>query len=158
MIDFDPHISKDLAKNFIEHGGIKEIVLTKYNLPADRAERLGLSQYEEDILSLEIRVKARRNSFFKGINTSLKKFVNDPNTQFFNTKELRNIGFDGTHKISVVSSFNGSRRTIDLAETGQIRPYYDISGDVHVDKSGHPVFESIDKIANEMLKEFLNEI
>lgn len=159
-LDLKGFVSKELAKSFIQDGGIREIILTKYNLPSDKTDRLGLSEYQDDILSIEIRVKAKRTRWFKGLNSKIKKYVNDPNARFFDTKELRSIGFDGAHKVSVVSKFNGNRRTIDLSETGQIKPYYDIEadGELEKEKNGHPKFESIDSIANKMLTEFQDEI
>ena len=61
------------------------------------------------------------------ISAGLKKYVKDANSDFFEVKELEDIGFDGTHKIKVRSKYNGTTRTIDLSDTGQIRPYYDVN-------------------------------
>src|SRR5690606_35563672 len=147
-----------LASVFIDGGGIKEIILRKYNLPADEADKLGLKQYTKRISSVEIRVKAKRHETFPGLNAGIKNSLRAPNAQFSDSKQLRDIGFDGTDKISVVSRLDGKERTIDLSDTGQIRPYYDIDGELKKEPSGHPQFDSIDQIAKKLLTEFLDEI
>lgn len=157
IIDFNPLVSRELARTFVDDGHIKEIVLTKYNLPSDRVERLGLKEYQEDILSIEVRIKAKRKSWFTGINKKLKNFVGDGDPRFFDVRAIRELGFDGNHEVKVVSKLNGNNRTIDINNFGEIRPYYDISKDVERTKGGHPKFESIDSIAKTLLNELLNE-
>nr|WP_321412844.1 hypothetical protein [uncultured Allomuricauda sp.] len=149
-LDFDQFVSKELARAFVEKGNIKEITFVKNNLPADIAEKVGLKGYQREIKSLELKIKAKSRL---AINDKAAKFMNDPNTSFFEVETLESLGFDGDHKIKVKSKFNGNTRTVDLSETGQIRPYYDIDGDIKKNKDGHPVFESIDKIAKELIKE-----
>lgn len=158
VIEFNPFVSKELAETFITKGGIKEVVLRKYDLPEDIADKYHLREYTKKILSVELRIKAKPKMFFTGLNKSVKSFIADANTKFFDVKELKQLGFDGSHKISVISRFNGTDRTIDLSDTGQIRPYYDIDNKVEKEKSSHPKFESIDKEAKQLLEEFLNEI
>lgn len=152
-IDFNPLITPELAKEFATKGGVKEIIFTRYNLPSDKVDLLGLTKYESSILSIEIHIKAKRNMFLSSLR-DIRKRVADPNTAFLDSKEIKGLGFDGNHKIQVVSNASGVRRKIDLSETGQIRPYYDIDEQVKKEKSGYPSFKSIDEIAVGMLKDF----
>lgn len=157
ILDFSPFVSKKLARSFIEKGSIKELSLRRYNLPSDVIDKLGLGKYEEDILSIELRISAKpRRSL--NVNDRVKKFINNPNAAFFDVKELKSIGFDGENESKIRVELGSSMRTIDLSDTGQIRPYYDIDKDVEKDKDGIPVFSSIDKIANDFLNDIISEI
>lgn len=156
LIDFSPVVSKSLAKNFIEKGNIRELTLRRYNLPSDVVDKLGLIEYQEDILSIELKITAKAKHKI-GINRRVKKFVGDPNTAFFDVPELKKMGFDGESESKVKISLGKNTRTIDLSDTGQIRPYYDIHDEVKI-VGGHPEFESIDQIAKSYLNDLLDDM
>ena len=150
MIDYNQYVSKELAETFAK-GGVKEIILTRYNLPSDKADRMGFLEYSNQIKSIELRVKAKSKMTFANFN--LKKFIDNPNGQFFSARAIKELGFDGSHKISVVSKYGKSERTIDLSDTMKIKPYY-ILDKVEREKSKHPSFNSIDSEAIKLLDEF----
>lgn len=149
-LDIDQFLSKELAKKFVTKGDINEVTLIKNKIPADIASKIDLEGYEEQIKTLEFKVKANQKL---PINDKAAKFMNDPNASFFEIEALENIGFDGEHKIKVKSKYNNNTRTIDLSETGKIRPYYDIDNDIEKKADGHPKFSSIDKVAKELITE-----
>lgn len=149
-LDLDQFVSKELARAFVERGNIKEVTLIKNNLPADIAEKIDMRGYSKEIKSLELKIKAKSRL---NINDKAAEYMNDPNAAFFEVEALKNLGFDGDHKIKVKSSFNGNTRTIELTETGQIRPYYDVDTDIEKSADGHPIFESIDEVAKDLIKE-----
>lgn len=149
-LDIDQFVSKELARAYVEKGSIKEITLIKNNLPADIAEKIDMKGYQKEIKTLELKIKAKDRLPF---NDKAAKFMEDPNTAFFEVEALEDLGFDGSHKIKVKSKYNGNTRTVDLSDTGQIRPYYDIDSDVEKNADGHPTFISIDKVAKELIKE-----
>lgn len=157
IIDFAPFVSKKLAKAFIEKGSIKELSLRRYNLPEDVADKLGILEYHEDILSIELKITAKPKRSIS-INNKVKKFINNPNGAFFDVQELKRIGFDGENNSKIKVMLGKNTRTIDLSDTGQIRPYYDIHDEVEKQKNGHPKFSSIDEIAKSYLEDLLNEI
>ncbi len=154
IVDFNPHVSKELSDHFLSAGNIKEIVLRRMNLPPDLADKLNMSEYYESIHSVEIKIKSKRNKSFGGFGNKVKSFLKDRNAQFFDIPEMRSLGFDGTHNISVVSKVSGNTRTIDLSDTGNIRPYYDINKEVKIDSKGFPTFESIDNASMDLLSDF----
>jgi hypothetical protein len=157
QLDFNPFVSSKLAKSFIENGNIKEFKLIRYNLPSDIADRLGMVGHEEDIMSIELTIKARKNKFLP-FNNKVKRFIENPNARIFELRELENLGFDGEHKSKVKIILGRNKRTIDLSDTMQIRPYYDIDNEVEKDISGHPEFISIDNIAKELIKDIQLEL
>jgi hypothetical protein len=152
VVEFSPFISHKLAQSFINDGDIKEISLRRYNLPTDVTDKLGMESLEEDILSLELKITAKRKRSLH-FNNQVKKFINNPNAVMFDIKELKSLGFNGEHKSSIKVRLGKNTRTIDLSETGQIRPYYDIDEEVKKDASGHPDFDSINNIAIKLLND-----
>jgi len=157
QLDFDPFISRSLASAFIERGSIREFTLTRYNLPTDIIDRLGMVGHEEDIMSIELKIKARKRGALP-LNNRIQRFINNPNARIFSINELGTLGFDGQHKTKVKSTLGNNTRTIDLSDTGQVRPYYDIDNEVEKDVSGNPEFNSIDRIARDLIQELQQEL
>lgn len=157
QLDFDPFVSRQLANAFIERGNIREFTLTRYNLPPDVADKLGMNGHEQDIMSIEISIKAKKKSFLQ-LNNKVKNFIKNPNASIFSIREFENLGFNGEHKSKIKVELNGNTRTVDLTDTGQIRPYYDIDSDVQKDISGHPLFNSIDSIAKKLITDLIAEL
>jgi hypothetical protein len=153
-MEINQYLSKDLAEKFIGQGDIQEISLKKYELPPDLIDKLGLTSSTADILSVELRIVARRQHKLH-LNNKVKKFVKNPNTNFFDIPEVKKLGFDGAadQKTSIKARYGTKTRTIDLGDTMQIRPYYDIDAEVDKDAGGHPVFASIDGLARALAKE-----
>jgi hypothetical protein len=157
QLDFNPFVSQQLARKFIENGGIRELTLIRHNLPTDIADRLGMSGHEEDIMSIELKIKSRRNRFLP-LNNRVKRFIENPNARMFEVRELDNLGFDGSHKSKINVRLGNNNRTIDLSDTMQLRPYYDIDAKVEKDASGHPKFSSIDLIAKDFITDLQKEV
>ena len=156
QLDFFPFVSRQLAQAFIERGRIREFTLTRYNLPSDIIEKLGMVGHEENIMSIELKIKARRNKNLPLIG-KVRNFINNPNARIFTIQELDNLGFDGNHKSKMRIELGGNTRTVDLADTGQIRPYYDVDNEVDKDISGHPTLESIDRVAKKLINDLQEE-
>lgn len=155
-LEFSQFVSKELARQFIENGGVQEISMKRFNLSPDICEKLGIVEYTNEIQSFEFRIKTKRGRYIK-LGDKVKRFLSNENAAFFEIRELENIGFDKNTHSSIKVKLNGNSRTIDLSETGQIRPYYDIDDLVKKD-SGHPVFESIHEIAVSLMSDLVLEI
>lgn len=156
LIELNTLVSKELARNFIERGSIKEISLKKYKMPSDIADKLGLNIQNEDLHLMELRLVSKPKKYFS-INDKVKKFISDPNAKLFEIQELKRLGFIGEYKTSIRAKLNGTYRTIDLSDTGEIRPYYDIDREVEKNKNGHPFFNSIDNIAKDLINDLYAE-
>ena len=64
--------------------------------------------------------------------------------------ELHDFDYD-TVKVEV--DIAGSKKTIDLSDYGKLRVYYDVTSDVHMASNGHPIFASIDEIAQNYMND-----
>jgi hypothetical protein len=157
IVDFSPFVSKQLAKKYLRNGALKEISLKRYDLPPDVIDQLGLKEYAEEILSVEIKIKAKKKGF--SFNDKINTFIDDKNGKFFTIDSLKNIGIDGQHEEKVTVKLGNSSRVIDLSDTLEIRPYFDIDNEVIKDTTtGHPTFKSIDGIAKQYINDIENEI
>jgi hypothetical protein len=156
-IDFDQFLSKTLAKKLIAEGDIKTLTLRRYDLPKDIADYLGIKHNKpKDNFTIEFKVTANHSSKLF-LNNKAKKFVTNPNNAFIEVSEMNKIGFNEDTETSITIMDGGHARTIDLSENMQLRPYYDIDKKVEKDK-GNPVFNSIDKLAKELLVDLDKEM
>ena len=156
VLELSPLVSKELAEVFINEGNIKELSLRRYDFPSDLAGKIGLSNHIEDILCIEFKIVSKPKRYLP-YNNKIKKFINNSNSKLFDIPEFTKLGFNDANKTTIKVKHNGNYRTIDLEDTGQIRPYYDIDREVTKDPNGHPHFESIDDIANNLLSDLYNE-
>lgn len=157
VIEFSPFVSKELAKTLINDGDIQEMELKRYNLPSDITDKVGVIKHKEDILYFSFKIVARKRHRLE-FNERVRKFVDNPNAAMFNVSELKSLGFtDGDHTSSIKVKHGKHLRTIDLSDTGQIRPYYDIEREVEKDIYGHPVFDSINSLAVSLIQDIKNE-
>lgn len=124
-MEVNQYLSKDLADKFIGDGIIQEISIRKYDLAPDVVNKLGLTNSTSDILSVELRITARQRGKLR-VNKRVKRFVRNPNANFFDIPEVKNLGFDGGEgqKTTIKARHGNRTRTINLGDTMQIRPYY----------------------------------
>lgn len=157
MVDFAPFVSKQLAQTYLSNGTLKQITLRRFNLPADVVDHLGLKEYNEDILSVEIKITSKKQGF--PFNDRVSKFIDNKNGKFFDIPNLKKLGMDGEHEEKIKVKLGSSSRTIDLSDTLEIRPYFDIDEQVDKNaKTGHPIFKSIDEIAKQYVADISKEI
>lgn len=157
MLEFNPFVSKEYAKKFIDEGGIREIILKRMSLPSDIAEKFDTNFNIKNIRQLELHIIAENKTFF-GINDRLHRFIDDPNARLFTLQELNDIGFDGEHRELIRVKLGKNTRTIDISHVAQLKPYFDIDLEVEKGSNGHPVFESIDSISRNLILDLNDEI
>ena len=69
--------------------------------------------------------------------------------------ELQDFDYDN---VKVEIELAGSRKTLDLSNIMKLRAYYDITSELVVGPDGHPVFSSIDGIAQDLMGSLLSTI
>ncbi len=152
-IDIAQFLSKELVQQFISKGGIQEVILTRYDLPKDVTNKLNLSAISKEMKGIQIRIMANAKNFL-GLHKEVTSFLEDSNAYFFDALPFKEMGFDDNYELSVKVKSGNKSRIIDLSDSGQIRPYYDIDKDVKKDaKTGHVIFDSIHEKALELLNE-----
>ena len=155
-VEFSNYIPNDLAKEYLSKGKIKEFKIRSYSLPSDLADKLGLKDYKEDISKFEIKIFTKKEGFNFNLNNKLKNFINNTNSKFF---DIQDWGIDGNHSESIKIKVGDNIRTINLADSLKIRPYYNISNDNLIDvETGHPIFKEIDKLAKKLINDINLEL
>lgn len=145
-------IEDNIIKNYISNGNYDKISLTRSKLPKDLCD-LYLGDYEEDgEYQIELNILTKKGADFTKVTKD--KILKNLETYkgFFTSNEFKKIGFDENAKLKIVSELDGNKKTIDLGDTMQIRPYYQV--DVNIDDTGFSDFEHINKKAIELVKSF----
>lgn len=130
-------------------GRVEEVRFTRFGIPHDFTDAYD-SGHNEVEGSVELVVKARKRKHLP-INGRLLQFATGKK-ELANLIALHDINFD-YDDIKVKTKVGKSRRTVDLANPARIRSYHDISGEVQLGKDGHPKFDSIHKLALNLLKQ-----
>lgn len=156
-LEFQPLVTKELMNMFMNDSGIRKVTLTKYINPSDLAEKVRTKDHTEKRIAMELSFRAPRGQFL-GIRKNINKFINDPNSKMFSLKGMKQLGFDNDYTASIQVSHNGNVRTVDLSDTGQVRPYYDIHDEVKIEASGHPNFDSLNASSNKLLNDLIADL
>jgi hypothetical protein len=157
IMEFESLVTKELAKLFLNEGAIRQVILTKYIHPSDLADKVTAKDHKEEKITMEIRFKTTRSGKYD-FRKQVNRFIKDKNSKIFSLKGLDQLGFGKDSHTSIQVVHNGNTRTMDLGDTAQIRPYYDIHSELKFDSSGHPNFDSIDKVVKKLLGDLLTDI
>lgn len=146
------YIEDEIIKNFIEKGEYNSINISRKDIPRDLCNKY-LGGYEEGgEYELELTIKAKRGTDFAD-GTKKRILDNMENYDgFFTSSEFNDLGFDDSTTLKIVSTFDGTTKTIDLSDTNKIRPYYTIS--VDLDTKGFADFVSIRQEAISLVRSF----
>lgn len=154
-LEFSTILSKQVAKEMISTGIFKELLIKKHYVPRDKFDLLDSRSNDETITSevnLVLSLKASQRGKSLGLKKSLSKFLDEKDATAFSIPELDTyIG-----KFPLVSTkirYNGVDRMLDLSESMQIKPMYDISEDVKRDSGGHPLYNDILKVSKSILED-----
>ena len=155
-IEMNPLVPEQLINQYLD-GRIIKLRFIRFNFPEDLADFIYNNQnHVEEEGSTEYVVSVKR-----GGNINLKERFHEVVDGRRNLKDLieiqkiQNFDYDNV-KIEVMIGKN--RRTIDLSHLDRIRAYYDITNDIILGDNGHPDFDSINSIAEQLLKDLLNSI
>lgn len=155
-LEFQPLVTKELMNLFMNESIIRKVTLTKYILPSDVATKVRKKDHDEKPIAMELSFRAPRGGMLD--RKIIKKFVEDPNTKIFSIKGIKQLGFDNNYSAAIQVIHNGNVRTVDLTDTGQVRPYYDVHDEIEQEKSGHPNFISINTSANKLLNDLVIDL
>lgn len=146
------YISPQLLDEFANKSQINQISLTSYKLPDSVIEKLGVDTFAEDFMSMELVIKSRKGGFRKISGDKIRE------SAFYTAEELTELGFN-KDSITIKSTFGKTTRTVDISDTGKMRPYYEPSDDIEIDsETGHPTFDSIHKEGKKLLGEIYAEM
>lgn len=151
LVVFSPQVPGAVVRYLLE-GHLQQLTLISYRVPTDLADRVHLQGNLEDSAIVKTVIKARRNRFL-------------PKPQW-----MRDVLADGARlfeygaaqpeiadEIQITVNYNGNQRTVDLRRPDRMHPYVDCTEEVELDQ-GHPVFESINRYAQQLRNDLAAEM
>ncbi len=129
-------------------GKIESIRFVRFGIPSDIIDAYD-SGHKETEGYVELVVHARKGKSLP-LNNRLKQVIAGKRT----VSEL--IELTETHfeyeNVKVQTKLGGSSRTLDFTNRSRLRSYHDITAQVHLDKNGHPKFDSIHELSLVLLE------
>lgn len=149
-VNFHPMLPQDVAKQYFAKGSISKIRLIKNSIPDDIADKNKEKYKIGEIGSFEYVMNAKRNGALPFIKEPIVKFLNNE-IGLKNIFEIDKIEYDN---IKVELEIGRKKRTINLKNIDNLVGDIDISDDVRFEKNGHPNYDSIKEIAQDIVLEY----
>lgn len=151
-LEINPLVPQSIIDE-LSRGRITKIRLIKYVIPTDIADALNSGGHLETPGTLEMSVRAGRNGSWPVLGNVRDVLEGRRGASRF--LELDGFEYDNA---KVEFDIGGKTRTVDLSDIMKLRSLVDISNDVTVGQDGHPVFNSVDVIANNLLRDVLQDM
>jgi hypothetical protein len=152
VLVLDRLVPTEVIKELMK-GKLLEVQLTTYSKPRDIADKFRFGGNLEAVGSLTIIARAKRNSYLP--DPAWLSNIRKQRTGVVTVPDL--LGKETT-RARIRVEYGGTSRMVDLTDPDHLAPYIDISGDVAIDRNGHPKFESIDTHAGKLQEDLLAEL
>jgi|LDZT01.1.fsa_nt_gi hypothetical protein len=158
VINMFPLVPEQLIRELFSKGEPKKLRYIKFGINRDIADVE--NDHKEDEYNIELSISAKRNKYFQIRDEICDSISNckplDEIMGHFRDKdkfdrviELHDFEYD---IVKLQLSINGTPKIIDLSNPYKLRPIHNITDEVEIGVDQHPIFESIDKIAKDLLK------
>jgi len=155
MIEFRPHVPHKVFE-YLEEGKVKKMIIRKFRVPDDIADRYSLRDVEEEDAYLEMSINTRRGKSFGSADFLRDLIQNDRSVS--DVAEIE-IDPDEDEKISVEVRYRGKVRKVDLRDPRTITPTLGLTeDDIEISDTGHPEYESIKAYSFELLQDLREEL
>lgn len=153
-VEFNPLTYENLLNEYLDGGQLKAIRLVKFDMPDDIATAFELQDHLEEEAYVELVVRSRKNRSL-AVLEKIKEAFRGGGRRYLEEDEWNRLIEIPDFEYNVIKAeleINGKRKVIDLTNPYRLRSYYDITDDVEIGDNGHPVFRSINGLANELLE------
>lgn len=148
VLEYNQFVARQLAAKIADEGNLTKIIMKRRNLPPNIEDQFGVRELGVDIGDIRLEIATR--GLFR--REGLKKYLKGENAAFFEIPlGAQELGFDGRHKTFLKFEIGGKTRTVDMSDSGKLRPYFDIDAEVERLPNKHPKLESIDAIAKQLI-------
>lgn len=154
-LEMSPYASKKALLNMIRESSVSQISIKKYNNTSDDWDKYRDRAGKNSELNSQFILTAK-NIFGSYTKSEIESFIDDPRANFFQLKELENLGFNGNLETSVRLEKDGREKIVILNDVEKFKLSFDVSNDIKFDSNNHPNFISIDNEAKYLLKEHFN--
>lgn len=147
-----------LFKRTLKESGFKKLRYRKHSLPKyldNVIDNKINNDKDRKYYDIELVISAKRQIAGVDINKKLERVV-DENTSFLELAPIDGFDFDEVYADVVVGKY---RRTVNISNPNRFGAVYDISKNVTFEEDGQPKFDSIKKIATDILvDDILNNV
>ena len=149
----NPLVPQQLIDEYLKNGRLTKMRFIRYSLPTDLADAYDKGGHVENEGTAEIVFMPRRGQglpFLEKIGEAIAG-----NLEIKEIYELTDYEYEN---VKVEIDVRGSKKTLDLSDVMKMRAYVDITSDVRLNIDGHPDFNSIDNIAQDLLSSLLADL
>ena len=147
-----PLVPSQLIEQYLNNGRILKLRFIRFSFPPDIADAYDSQSHIEDEGYTEYVISARRKGHIPIVGRILE--IINGQRQLNELIEIREFEYDN---VKIEIDINGNRRTIDLSDISKLRAYIDVS-DVRLGDDGHPLFESINQVAQKLLQDLQTQL
>jgi len=152
-LQINPLVPSRLINEYLNNGRILKLRFIRFSFPPDIADAYDTQYHVEEEGYTEYVISAKRRGSIPILGRILE--VLNGQRQLNELIEIQSFEYD---KVKVEVDLNGNKRTIDLSDMSKLRAYIDVSQSVRLGNDGHPLFESIDEIAQGLLQDLWTQI
>lgn len=153
QVEVNPLVPQQLINQYLQGGRVTKLRFVRFSIPADVTDAYDAGGHVEEEGHVELVVSARRNRRLPIIGRV--RDVIDGRRNVREMVELHDFEYD-TVKVEI--EMEGSRRTIDLSDVMKLRAYYEVTSELQIGPNGHPVFNSIDGVARDLMGGLLDSL
>jgi hypothetical protein len=151
------HIPKEAEKKMKEKGLVNSVMLRRYHLPSNKAEKILGLQYVPEEVNVEVKITGLKN--VTGFSKKIRDFLTGKITQLIDIEPLSDYGIDGKHDVVVTYEHDGKTANGKLSNDFKLSPtYYLEEKDVVRNILNHPTFDCINDYCTSFLEVLKKEI
>lgn len=155
MLEFRPHVPHKVFE-YLEQGQIKKIVIRKFRVPDDIADKYSLRDVKEEDTYLEMSINTKR-----GKSLGVPYFLKDLIQNKASLSDIAELDPDPAEdeKISIEVRYRGKVRKINLRDPRSITPTLELTeDDIKIANTGHPEYDSIKDYSFNLLADLREEL
>ena len=149
----NPLVPRQMVEEYLRNGRLTNIRFIRFGLPSDLADAYDTGGHEEFEGTAELVIRPKRGQSIPLVNRI--RDVLAGRIKIVEMVELINHEYDN---VKVEIDVMGSKKTLDLSDVMKMRAYVDITSDVRIKDDGHPDFDSIDTVAQRLLRSLLGQM
>lgn len=176
VLGIKSHLEKELNRYFrIHNQNFQNLSIKIHDLTSEKAINMYLDQGQVNEMRF-IRYGVRRDitdQYDKGaketkgymelvikdhgipIRDRLKKFFKSSNKDTKNFLAIESFPYDD---VKVQFSLNKKNRTVTFSDLNKFKAYYEVSDDLTIGEDGHPTFDSLQIVSEDLLSDIVEQI
>ena len=152
-VNVNPLVPPQLIEEYLQNGRLTNIRFIRFGLPSDLADAYDTGGHEEIGGTAELVVRPKRGQSIPLVNK-----IRDVLAGKIKIKEMVELTNHEYDNVKVEIDVMGSKKTLDLSDVMKMRTNVDITSDVRIKDDGHPEFDSIDTVAQNLMNSLLAQI